>query len=206
MNERISNLLQGIKTLEAELEVELARRRIELNFVVQKGKIRFEHIVIARHRAARMGLARYLLESRPLMFVSAPLIYSLIVPFALLDAFVTVYQALCFRVYGVPRVRRSDYVIFDRGHLAYLNVIEKLNCVYCSYANGVIAYVREVASRTEQYWCPIKHARRVICAHDRYATFLDYGDAEAWRRDLPQLRQALQDNRIERTPSAQDLP
>jgi hypothetical protein len=35
-------LLQGIKSLEAELEVELARRRIELNFVVNKGKIHWD--------------------------------------------------------------------------------------------------------------------------------------------------------------------
>jgi hypothetical protein len=191
MNERISTIGQRMKALEAELEVELARRRIELNFVVHEGKVRFEHVVIARHRAVKTGLARYILGSRPLMVLTAPLIYSLVVPFGLLDAFVTVYQALCFRVYGVPRVRRRDYMIFDRGHLAYLNAIEKLNCMYCSYANGLIGYVREVASRTEQYWCPIKHARRVIGAHDHYAAFFDYGDAEAYRRELPTLRQEL---------------
>jgi hypothetical protein len=56
--------------------------------------------------------------------------------------------------------------VFDRYHLAYLNVLEKLNC---AYANGLIAYVREIAGRTEQYWCPIKHARRVIGAHSHYA-------------------------------------
>lgn len=192
MNERIDTLVQGIKALEAELEVELARRRIELNFVMHEGKVRFEQVIIARHRAAKIGLSRYVLDSRPLMVLSAPLIYSLILPFALLDAFVTTYQALCFRVYGIPLVRRQDYFIFDRGYLAYLNAIEKLNCVYCSYANGLIAYVREVASRTEQHWCPIKHARRVIAAHDHYAAFLDYGDAEAYRRELSTLRHDLQ--------------
>jgi hypothetical protein len=200
MNERISTLVQGIKSLEAELEVEMARRRIELNFVVHKGKIHFEHVVIARHRAVRTGLTRYVLGSRPLMVLSAPFIYSLIVPFALLDAFVSLYQAVCFRVYGMALVRRRDYFVFDRGVLAYLNAIEKLNCVYCSYANGLIAYVREVASRTEQYWCPIKHARRVISAHDHYAAFLDYGDAEAYRSELPALRQELQKSSAEGDP------
>lgn len=29
------------------------------------------------------------------------------------------------------------YVVFDRRHLAYLNAIEKLNCAYCEYGNGV---------------------------------------------------------------------
>jgi hypothetical protein len=192
MNERIDPLVQKIKALEAELEVELARRRIELNYVVHKGKVHFEQIVVARHRAVKMGLTRYLLGSRPLLVLTAPLIYSLIVPFALLDAFASLYQAVCFRVYGVAQVRRGDYFVFDRGHLAYLNAIEKLNCVYCSYGNGLIAYVREIASRTEQYWCPIKHARRVIAAHGHYDTFLDYGDADAYRRELPMLREELQ--------------
>jgi hypothetical protein len=200
MNERISTLVQSIRALEDELEVELARRRIELNYVVHKGKARFEQVIIARHRAVKAGLTRYVLESRPLMVFTAPLIYSLIVPFALLDAFVSAYQAVCFRVYGIPRIRRRDYLIFDRGHLAYLNAIEKLNCVYCSYANGLIGYVREVASRTEQYWCPIKHARRVIAAHEHYAVFLDYGDAEAYRRELATLRQKLQKTDAECTP------
>ena len=65
-------------------------------------------------------------------------------------------------------MRRRDYFVFDRHHLAYLNAIEKLNCAYCSYANGLVAYVREIAGRTEQFWCPIKHARRAIGAHAHY--------------------------------------
>ena len=72
-------------------------------------------------------------------------------------------------------------------HLAYLNALEKLNCAYCSYANGVIAFTREVAGRTERYWCPIKHARRVLGAHPHYSEFVDYGDAEAFRRDAAAL-------------------
>ena len=69
-----------------------------------------------------------------------------------------------------------------------MNALEKLNCAYCSYANGLIAYVREIAGRTEQYWCPIKHARRVIGAHPGYAAFMDYGDADGYRKWLEQLQ------------------
>ena len=68
--------------------------------------------------------------------------------------------------------------MIDRQHLAYLNSIEKLNCVYCGYANGVFAYTREIAGRPEQYWCPIRHAKRVRAPHARYRHFVDYGDAE----------------------------
>jgi hypothetical protein len=113
------------------------------------------------------------------------------VPIALLDLWISVYQAICFRAFGIARVRRSAYIVIDRQHLAYLNAIEKLNCVYCGYANGVFAYVREIAGRTEQYWCPIRHARRVRAPHIHYRHFVDYGDADGYRRRLIPLRQDL---------------
>jgi hypothetical protein len=123
------------------------------------------------------------------MILTAPAIYALIIPLLLLDLFVALYQAVCFPVYGIPHVRRSDYMAFDREQLAYLNAVEKINCAYCAYANGVLAYVREVASRTEEYWCPIKHARRVLGVHPRYGSFVDYGDGEAYRHELERLRE-----------------
>lgn len=191
MNPHIANLIERIHQLEAQLEAELARRRSELAFSVHGRVVRFEEHVLKRHRKLKVPLSRYILGARPLLVVTAPVIYSLIVPFALLDVFVSFYQLVCFPIYGIRRVRRSDYMVLDRAQLAYLNVIEKINCTYCSYANGVIAYVREVASLTEQYWCPIKHARRVIAAHDRYPGFTDYGDGENYRRELQSLREEL---------------
>jgi hypothetical protein len=89
-------------------------------------------------------------------------------------------------------VRRSDHLVFDRGHLAYLNWFERFNCSFCSYANGVVGYVREVAARTEQYWCPIKHARRILGAPERYQSFADYGDGAAYARELAESRRQLQ--------------
>jgi hypothetical protein len=70
-------------------------------------------------------------------------------------------------------------------------LFERFNCSFCSYGNGVISYVREVAGRTEQYWCPIKHSRRIVGAHDRYNAFADYGDAEAYNQELVELRKKL---------------
>jgi hypothetical protein len=78
--------------------------------------------------------------------LTAPVIYSAIVPIALIDVWLTLYQTICFPVYGIPRVPRSRFLVVDRHHLAYLNGIEKLNCVYCGYANGMFAYLREVAT------------------------------------------------------------
>ncbi|MEW6133157.1 MAG: hypothetical protein AB1591_08340 [Pseudomonadota bacterium] len=99
---------------------------------------------------------------------------------------------LCFPLYRIEKVRRRDYMAFDRGQLAYLNAIEKLHCTYCSYANGLAAYMRENIARTEQYWCPIRHARRLLRTHSHYGEFTDYCDAVAYRSEMPRLRQALQ--------------
>jgi len=107
---------------------------------MEKGRVFFEAEILRRHRELRTRLGIYLLNAHPLVILTAPVIYALMVPFALLDLSVTLYQAVCCPAYGIPKVRRSDYVVFDRGHLAYLNAIEKINCAYCSYADGLIAY------------------------------------------------------------------
>ena len=194
MSSRIDDLLQRIGALERELDAELTQIRTTWRYRVEHGRVRFEREVHDAHRRLRLGLGRYLRESQILTVLTAPVIYGLLVPIALLDLSVSVFQAICFRAYGIARVRRSQYIVIDRQHLAYLNGIEKLNCVYCGYANGVFAFVREVAGRTEQYWCPIRHAKRVRAPHPHYRAFVDYGDAEGYRRRSIPLRQELRDD------------
>ncbi len=191
MNPQINELIGKIKLLESELDAELAKRGAELRFGLEHGRVAFEEELLRRHRELRQKLLPYVFGARPLVMLVAPVIYAGIVPFVLLDLFVSVYQAVCFPVYGIAKVKRADYLVFDRHHLAYLNALEKLNCAYCSYANGLIAYAREIVARTEQYWCPIKHARRVIGTHTRYAMFDDYGDGEGYRERLEELRKNL---------------
>jgi hypothetical protein len=58
-----------------------------------------------------------------------------LVPLAFLDAAVSLYQAVCFRLWRLPRARRRDCFRIDRHKLAYLSPLQKLNCVYCGYAN-----------------------------------------------------------------------
>ena len=157
--------------------------------------MRFEHEVGVAHKRVKQGIPQFLRKSSIRNLLTAPLIYSLVIPIALLDGWISLYQAICFRVYGIAPVRRSSYVVIDRQHLGYLNAIEKLNCLYCGYANGVFAYAREIAGRTEQYWCPIRHARRVRAPHEHYRHFVDYGDAAGYRRRLMPLRHELQSRR-----------
>jgi hypothetical protein len=182
-------LLVRIRTLQEEVEEEY-RQKLE-EFELRRRELAGEFL--RQQRRYRIGLLRYIAGIRPAVLLSAPVIYAGWIPFLLLDFFVGVYQAVCFPIYGIPKARRADYVVFDREGLRYLNAVEKFNCFYCSYCNGVAAYAREVAARTEQYWCPIKHARRLRATHDRYPRFFDYGDAEAYRRGLERLRRQYED-------------
>ena len=191
MTAQLDMLMEKLREVQAEIEAELAKRREELRFHLENRRIVFEKEVLRIHREIRTRVSRYLIDANPLIILTAPVIYSLVVPIALFDIWVMAYQAICFPIYKIPKVRRRDYLVFDRHHLAYLNVIEKINCAYCSYANGAIAFMREVASRTEVYWCPIKHARRVIGTHTRYALFDDYGNGEGYQQRLVELRKGL---------------
>jgi hypothetical protein len=170
-------------------EVEKIEEEIKSAFYeLRNGKVWFSKEMKREHRRLKTSLVRYVLHSRILAILTAPFIYAVIIPFVLLDLFVSVYQAVCFPVYGIPKARRRDYIAIDRNKLRYLNAVEGFNCMYCSYGNGVLAYAVEIAGRTEQHWCPIKHARRVQNAHDRYSHFLPYGDAHAYREEIDQVR------------------
>jgi len=157
-------------------------------YELRKGEVWFSDEIKREHQRLKTSLPRYIAGSRVLAILTAPFIYACIIPFALLDLFVSTYQAVCFPVYGIPKAHRRDYMAIDRNKLRYLNALEGLNCLYCSYANGLLAYVVEVAGRTEQHWCPIRHARRIQHAHDRYSHFLPYGDAKAYRERIDEVR------------------
>jgi hypothetical protein len=186
MMSRMAVLMDKMRSVEAEVEAELARQQEALRFHFENRRVVFEKEILQIHRAIKTRASRYLFQANPLIVLTAPIIYSLLIPVALLDVFISAFQAICFPIYKIPKVRRRDYLVFDRHHLAYLNVIEKINCAYCSYANGVIAFAREVAARTEVYWCPIKHARRVLGPHPYYQNFADFGDADAFHKQLNQ--------------------
>jgi len=148
---------------------------------------------LSDHRRLKRSSWKHLRATPFLVILSSPLIYASVLPFLLLDASVAMYQLVCFPIYGIPKVRRKDYLVFDRGRLAYLNTIEKIGCIYCSYANGVLALITEIAARTEQHFCPIKHAHRLAQTHSRYGKFLPYGDAQAYRDESDAVARAYDD-------------
>jgi len=108
--------------------------------------------------------------------LSIPFIWLLIFPFAILDISVEIYHRVCFPLYHIPLVKRSDYIIFDRYKLNYLGEVQKLNCTYCAYMNGLLRYVTEIGAETERYWCAIKHAKKEGTHPKHHEDFVAYGD------------------------------
>ena len=191
MNERISQILAQMAALEGDLRSAVQEQESRMFFQIKGKRVEFESSVKAAHRKLKTNFFRWLVTNRPQNLITGPIIYAMIFPLMMLDLCVSFYQWACFPIYGVTRVRRSDYIVFDRHHLGYLNFIEKFHCTYCEYGNGLMSYMTEILARTEEYFCPIKHAHKILGTHTHYNRFLDYGDAANYEARLEEYRVAL---------------
>jgi len=173
---RINELINEIEKLEQELNHELDK------------KIHQKHIY---RKITTTEFFSYLREIPLSIILTAPIIYAMIIPAWILDGFLWLYQTINFKVYKIPFVKRDNYIVYDRVSLKYLHPIEKIGCLYCSYFNGLMAYSSEIASRTELYFCPIKHKRRLSYRHKYYKYFVEYGDKDGYKNNLKILREKL---------------
>ena len=204
MTNDIHVLVAELRELEERLRDALYEQKTRHLFRVEGLQVLFDPEVAREHRGRMLGVWRWFCASRPQSILSAPFIYAMAVPLALYDLSLTLYQAICFPLFGIPKVERAKYIRIDRHHLGYLNLVERFNCIYCGYGNGLLAYATEITARTEQYWCPIKHAHKLLGTHRRYADFLDYGDAEDYPERLEEMRRKLREEGTtngDRTPS-----
>lgn len=191
MNSRINQIIEQIAALEDELQTLAQTQENRLRYQIAGRRVVFEQAIHEAHQRVKLGLFRWFLTVRPQNYLTMPVIYGAAIPLLLFDLSISLYQLLCFPVYRIKRVKRADYIVYDHQHLAYLNAIEKAHCLYCSYGVGMLAYAQEIIARTEQYFCPIKHARKVAAAHGRYEQFLNYGEAENFHEKLEAYRSAL---------------
>lgn len=193
MNEKIRQLLKQISTLETELNTAIEEQESRIHYKIEGKRVVFENAIKQAHLKLKpkMNFLVWFFTVRPQNFLTAPFIYGMLVPLALLDLCISLYQLACFPIYGITRVKRGNYILIDRQYLAYLNIIEKLDCMYCGYAVGMVGYASEILARTEQYFCPIKHARKMLSAHARYAHFLGYGEADDFHGKLEKFRSEL---------------
>jgi hypothetical protein len=191
MNNHVRQIVEQIAALEEELDAAIEEHEQRLRYQIEGRRVVFEQAVRDAHRRVKLGIFRWFLTVRPQNYLTMPIIYGAAIPLALFDLCISLYQAICFPVYRIARVKRADYIVYDHQHLAYLNIIEKAHCLYCSYAVGLLAYAGEIIARTEQYFCPIKHARKMRAAHARYERFLEYGEADDFHGKLETFRAEL---------------
>lgn len=197
MNNRVRQIVEQIVALEEELDAAIEEHEQRLRYQIEGRRVVFEQAVRDAHRRVKLGIFRWFLTVRPQNYLTMPIIYGAAIPLALFDLCISLYQTICFPVYRIARVRRADYIVYDHQHLAYLNIIEKAHCLYCSYAVGLLAYAGEIIARTEQYFCPIKHARKMRAAHARYERFLEYGEADDFHGKLEAFRAELAQEKAE---------
>jgi len=192
MNDKIREIVEEIEAMKVKLGEEIAEQESHISYDIHHGYVEFEKGVLEKQRENMKNLLVWFREVPLVQFLTAPLVYGIVIPAILLDMIIFIYQHVVFRVFKFECLKRSDYIVFDRHYLGYLNPVEKLNCLYCSYVNGVLQYASAVAARTEFYFCPIKHAKRVVYEHDYYQNYLMYGDEDLYHDKLEELREKAQ--------------
>lgn len=191
MNSKIASLIHEIEEMKKQLSQEIDEHNKNTTYEIHNGYVKFQQDVLERQRENMKHLLVYFKEVPLIHFLVAPLIYAMVIPAIFLDMILFVYQQVVFRVFKFQFIKRSDYIVYDRHFLQYLNPVEKLNCIYCSYFNGLMHYAAAIASRTEFYFCPIKHAKKIAYAHEHYQKYFVYGDAQNYQERLEMLRQSV---------------
>lgn len=180
---KITEILEKIDKLKQDLYKEYDELRKKYDF-----RIIWKRILFSKEQAEKQKNQKqewffyYILTASLRNVISAPFIYAMVIPAVFLDIFLIFYQFTAFKLYRIEKVKRSDHFIYDRRFLKYLNILQKLNCLYCSYVNGLFSYAVEVWARTEKYWCPIKRALKNENDHKYFIEYADYGDAEEFNK------------------------
>lgn len=183
MQSKISEILKKIETLRNELHQEYDKLARKYDFFIKNKKVIFSEKIRKYQSSKKENLFHYIFTAKLRSILSMPFIYAMIIPAVILDIFLCIYQFTALKLYWIPRVSRKDYFLYDRRFLKYLNLLEKLNCLYCSYVNWLFAYAVEIWARTEQYWCPIKHATKNDSEHKYFQYYADYWDVD-WFNEI----------------------
>ncbi len=193
MKSTIQEILAKIESLDNDLREEYARLAEKYGFEFRRRRVVFLEEFRKKNKSFRLPSWKYMIPTDIRHFLSIPFIYGMIIPTVILDIFLTVYQWTAFSLYRIPKVKRSEYIVYERRFLDYLNWVQKINCLYCSYVNGVFAYAVEIGGRTERYWCPIKSANKPKFSHGWYKDFADYGSPEEWNAKFLEQEKAFKD-------------
>jgi len=188
LSDTIKKMITDIESMKAKLGEEIAKQEEYASYEIKNGYVAFEKEILAKQKENMKSLWLWFTETPLLHLLSSPVVYVMVLPAMLLDMMLFIYRKVVSSVFKFDFPERKEYVVFDRQYLGYLNIMEKLNCMYCSYFNGLMAYAAAIASRTEYYFCPIKHAKKVAYKHEYYDAFLRYGEEDKYQEKLKKLR------------------
>jgi len=104
-NSAIQDLIDQFNQIKKNLEMDVESKRKQFDYQFNKKRIIFEKVLLKAHKKLKTGSLRYLFNANLLTIITAPLIYMLIVPLLLLDLFVSLYQAICFPIYKVKKLK-----------------------------------------------------------------------------------------------------
>ncbi|HFQ62446.1 MAG TPA: hypothetical protein ENK39_09155 [Epsilonproteobacteria bacterium] len=189
MNDTIKNMIADIEEMKSKLGEEIEKQEAQVSYKIKNGYVEFEKEMLSKQKENMKSLWEWFAETPFLHLLSSPVVYMMVFPAMLLDIMLFIYRKVVSSVFKFDFPKRNEYVVFDRQYLGYLNIMEKINCMYCSYFNGLMAYASAIASRTELYFCPIKHAKKVAYKHEYYDAFLGYGEEDKYQDKLKKLRE-----------------
>ena len=106
MNDRIRHLMTQIESLEGELNKALQEQQVHLSFKIKGKRVEFEQSIKEAHKKLKIGFFKWL-GNRPINLITAPIIYGMIIPMALLDFCLWLYQTICFPIYKIKKVKLS---------------------------------------------------------------------------------------------------
>lgn len=188
MSDKIKKMIDDIEVMKAKLVEEIQHQEEQFTYEIKNGSVKFGNDILEKQRKNMKSLWQWFREIPLPHLLSSPLIYAMTIPAIFLDVMLFLYVKVVGKVFKFDFPKRNTYIVFDRQYLGYLNIMEKLNCMYCSYFNGLMAYASAIASRTELYFCPIKHAKKVAYDHKYYNRYLSYGDEDKYQEKLKKLR------------------
>lgn len=125
-------------------------------------------------------------------FLSGPLVLMMFGPLMILDLFLELYHQISFRLLKLPRIPRGAYIRIDRHKLAYLTPVQKIFCMYCGYANGLLPYAAKIAAESEKYWCAIMHKddqNDSFITPGHHKDFIEYNDEDAYLKTVEKAKQ-----------------
>jgi len=187
MTKTAQSLLEQVKNGLKENGKNLSKLVDQKNEIVKAFDAKVEQLLKEKGVIKRIKVPKtFKINFRSML--SMPFIYGMIFPAFYWHIGIEIYHQICFRLYGIPLVNHKEYFVNDRQLLSWLNWIERVNCMYCSYVNNLIRYSAEIGGRTERYWCPIKYYRRIENAHSQYSKFIEKSDPKVMRQQWLELK------------------